>query len=73
MRAVACNHGLGINDDTLSSGAMTDSGFRAGNPADAEAGLCEFQSRVCADFARAPNWTFDDVVCDEWPYSNGRR
>lgn len=73
MRAVACNHGLGINDGTESSGTMTDSRFRAGNPADAEAGKCGFQSRVCADFARAPNWTFENVVCDDWPYGTAKR
>jgi hypothetical protein len=50
---------------------MVDSAFRAGNPADSRAGKCAFQSRVCADFARAPGWEFEDVRCDEFPYGGG--
>ena len=38
-----------------------------------EAGQCEFQAGACADFARAPQWTFTDVVCDDWPYGKGER
>ena len=68
MRSVTCNHGLGINRDSVSSGRMADSGFRAGNPADVEAGKCEFQSGACVDLERAPRWEFVDVVCDDWPY-----
>jgi hypothetical protein len=69
MHAVACNHGLGINRDSSSTGRMVDSGFRAGNPADKRAGRCDFQVGACVDFARAPGWTFRNVVCDDWPYA----
>jgi hypothetical protein len=68
LRSVTCNHGLGINRDSKSSGRMVDSAFRAKNPADARAGKCEFQVGACADFDRAPDWEFVDVVCDDWPY-----
>jgi hypothetical protein len=68
MHAVACNHGLGINRDSESTGRMVDSGFRAGNPADVRAGKCEFQVGACVDLDRAPRWTFQRVVCDDWPY-----
>jgi hypothetical protein len=73
LHAVACNHGLGINADTASTGTMTDSGFRAKNPADERAGRCSFQVGACADFERAPGWTFQDVVCDDWPYEDRGR
>jgi hypothetical protein len=73
LRAVTCNHGLGINEGTPSSGTMFDSGFRAANPADARAGQCEFQVGACADFSRAPQWTFRNVICDDWPYGKSER
>ena len=68
MRAVACNHGLGLNTRAESSGRVVDSAFRAKNPADSAAGLCEHQVGACMDFSRAPRWEFDDVVCDDFPY-----
>jgi hypothetical protein len=73
MRSVTCNHGLGINEGTPSTGTMVDSGFRAANPADARLGQCAFQVGACVDFARAPRWTFRNVVCDDWPYTKEER
>jgi hypothetical protein len=68
MHSVTCNHGLGINKESESSGTMIDSGFRAKNPADAAVGMCEFQAGACVDLTRAPRWTFEHIVCDDWPY-----